>query len=155
MHIPVSVHNATVGCELCLEWPFRVNTLAIESTINTVHEGGWTVALMVNTTGGPVKLRNGVFLGRALVFDGLVLPGPLEFKHAPVGAVNQPCAGDKTSKASSLGSFLKVGDYPELKGKLLKLLHQYRDVIALPGESLGTTDTTEHKIRVKPDTKPV
>ncbi len=94
-------------------------------------------------------------MDRAIAFDGQVLPEPLELKHTPVGAVNQPCGGDKTSQVSSLGSFLKVGDYPELKGPLLKLLHQYRDVIALPGESLGTTDTTEHKIRVKPDTKPV
>ncbi len=91
----------------------------------------------------------------ALQRDGQLLPEPLELKHTPVGAGNQPCAGDKTSQASSLGSFLKVGDYSELKGPPLKLLHQYRDVIALPGEPLGTTDTTEHKIRVKPDTKPV
>ncbi len=94
-------------------------------------------------------------MGRALAFDGQVLPEPLELKHTHVGAVNQPCAGNKTSQVSSLGSFLKVGDYPELKRPLLKLLHQYRDVIALPGETLGATDTTEHKIRVKPDTKPV
>ncbi len=66
MHIPVSVPNATVGCDLCLEGPSRVNTLAIESTLNTVREGGWAVVLVVNTTDGPVKLRNGVFLGRAL-----------------------------------------------------------------------------------------
>ncbi len=155
MHIPVSVPNATVGCDLCLKMSSRVNMLAIEFTFNTVCEGGRTVALVVNTTGGPVKLRKEVFLFRALAFDGQVLPEPLELKHTPVGAVNQPCAGDKTSQASSLGSFLKVGDYPELKGSLLKLLHQYRDVIALPGESLGTTDTTEHKIRVKFVTKPV
>ncbi len=110
---------------------------------------------MINTTGGPVKLRNGVFLGRALAFDGQVLPEPLELKHTPVGAVNQPCACEKTSYASSIGSFLKVGDYPELIGPLRKLLHQYCNAIALPSESLGTTDTTEHKIRVKPDTKPL
>ncbi len=97
MHIPVSVHNATVGCELCPEGPSHVNTLAIDSTLNTVRKGGWTMASVVNTTGGPVKLRNGVFLGRALVFDGLVLQEPLELKHTPVGAVNQPCAGKKTS----------------------------------------------------------
>ncbi len=78
MHIPVSVPNATVGCNLCLEGPSRVSTLATESTLNTVREGGRTVALVVNTTGGPVKLRSGVFLGRALAFDGLVLPEPLE-----------------------------------------------------------------------------
>ncbi len=125
------------------------------STPNTVREGGRTVTIVVNTTGGPVKLRNGVFLGRALAFDGQVLPEPLELKHTPVAAVNQPCAGDKTSQASSLGSFLKVGDYSEVKGPLLKLLHQYHDVIALPGESLGNTDTTKNKIRVKPDNKPV
>ncbi len=155
MHIPVSVSNDTVGCDLCLEGPSRVNTLAIESTLNTVREGGRTVTLVVNTTGCPVKLRNGVFLGRALAFDGQVLPEPLELKRTSVGAVNQPCAGDKTSQVSSLGSFLKVGDYFELKGPLLKLLHRYRDVIALPGESFVTTDATEHNIRVKPDTKPM
>ncbi len=93
-------------CDLCLEGPSRVNTLAIESTLNMVREGGRNVALMVNTTGGPVKLRNGVFLGCALAFDGQVLPEPLELKHTPVGAVNQPCAGDKIRQASSLGSFL-------------------------------------------------
>ncbi len=46
-----------------------------------------------------------------------MLPEPLELKHTPVGAVNQPCAGDKTSQASFIGSFIKVGDYSELKGK--------------------------------------
>ncbi len=106
MHIPVSVLNATVGCDLCLEGPSCVNTLAIESTLHTVREGGRPVALVVNTTGGPIKLRNGVFLGCALAFDGQVLPKPLEFKHTPVDAVNQPCAGGKTSQGSSLGSFL-------------------------------------------------
>ncbi len=158
MHIPVSVPNATVGCDLCLEGRSRENTLAIESTLNTMREGGRTVALVGNTTGDSVKLRNGVFLGRALAFDGQVLPELLELKHTPAGAVNQPCAGDKTSQASSVFFFfffLKVGDYNELKGSLLKLIHQYRDVIALPDEPLGTTNTTEQKIRVKPDTEPM
>ncbi len=63
MHIPVPVPNATFGWDLCLEGPSRVNSLAIESTLNTVREGGRTVALLVNTTGGPVKLRNGIFFG--------------------------------------------------------------------------------------------
>ncbi len=155
MYIPFSVPKTAVGCDLCLERPNRVNTLALESTLNTVHEGGQIVTLVANPTGGPVKLINGIFLGRALAFDGQVLPEPLELKHTPVGAVNQPCAGDKIRQASSLGSFLKVGDYPELKGPFLKFLHQYRDVIALSCESLGTTDTTEYKVRVKLDTKPV
>ncbi len=78
MHIPVLVPNATVGCDLCLEGPSRVNTLGIESTLNTLREGGRTVALVVNTTGGPIILRNGFFLGRVLAFDEQVLPEPFE-----------------------------------------------------------------------------
>ncbi len=63
-------------------------------------------------------------MGRALAFDGQVLPEPLELKHTHVGAVDQLCAGDKTSLVSSFGSFLKEDDYPKLKEPLLKLLHQ-------------------------------
>ncbi len=121
VHINVSIPNATVGCNLCLEGPSPVNSLTIESILNTVSEGGRTVGLVVNTTGGPFKLRNGVFLGCALAFDGQLLPEPLELKHTPVGAVYQPCAGYKTSQASYLGSFLKVGDYSKLKGPFLKI----------------------------------
>ncbi len=146
MYIPVTVPNATVGCNICPEEPSRVNTL---------REGSRTGALVVNTTGGPVKLKNGVFLGRALAFDGQVLPEPLELRLTCVGAVGQPGAGDKTYQASAVATLVKVVDYPELKGPLLKLLHQYRDVIALLGEPLGATGMTEHKIKVKPDTKPV
>ncbi len=60
-HRGLSVPNATVG----LEGPSRVNTLAIESTLNTVREGGRTVALVVNTSSGPVKLRNSLFGSRS------------------------------------------------------------------------------------------
>ncbi len=46
-------------------------------------------------------------------------------------------------------------DYLEHRDSLLTLLHKYREVIALPGESLGATDKAEHHIRLKPGTKPV
>ncbi len=155
MQIPVSVPKATEGSDLCLECPTHVSTLAIESTINTVHEGRRTVPFVFNTTGFSVKLRNGIFLRRTLAFDEQVLPEPLELKHTPIGTIIQPCAGDKTSRASSLGSLLKLGDYFDLNGPLIKLLLQYLHFIALPGESLGNTNTTESKIIIKPNTKPV
>ncbi len=34
-------------------------------------------------------------------------------------------------------------------------MKRYRDVVALPGESLGATDKAEHHINLKPDTQPV
>ncbi len=148
MNIPVSVPNPTVGYDICLEGSSRVNTLA-------VCEGNRALAIVVNTTGSPVKLKNGVFLGHALAFDGQVSPEPLELRRTCVGALGQPGTGDKTCQTSAIAPLVKVVDYPELKGPLLKLLHQYRDVIALPGEPFGATGMTEHKIRVKSDTKPV
>lgn len=69
MQIPVSVTNATEPCDLCLECPTHVNTLAIKSTLITVRKGGRTVAFLFNTTAFPAKLKNGIFLHRALAFD--------------------------------------------------------------------------------------
>lgn len=51
--------------------------------------------------------------------------------------------------------FCQVVDYPELKGLPLNLLHQYRVIIAMSGEPLGVAATTQHKIKVKSNTKPV
>ncbi len=131
MYIPVSVPNATVVCYLCLEGPSRVNTLAIDFTLNTLREGRRIVVLVVTSTGGPVKLRNDLFGSRSSVrrtdvtqTDGV--------KTYSCRRRNQPCAGDKTSQSSSLGSFQKVGDYPELKGPLLKLLHRIVTSLSYP-----------------------
>ncbi len=155
MHIPVSVPNATVGCDICLEGPSLVKALTVESTLNTVREGNRTIALVVNTTGSPVKLKQGVFLSRALAYNGRVESEPDELPQACVGTVSHSPACDKTSQNSSIDSHVKVVDYPELRPSLLNLLNKYREVIALPGESLGTTDKTEHHIRLTPDTHPI
>ncbi len=44
MHIPVSVPNATVGCNICHEEPSQIKALALESTLNTFREGNRTLA---------------------------------------------------------------------------------------------------------------
>ena len=77
MNIPVSVPQATVGCDICLEVPSHIKRLVVESTLNRVREGHKTVALVVNTTGGPIKLKSGILLIKALIFDRPVVPEPL------------------------------------------------------------------------------
>ncbi len=155
MHIPVSVPNATVGCDICLEGPSQIKALAVESTLNTVREGNRTLAFVVNTTGGPIKLNKGVLLSRALAFNGQVMPEPVELPPTYIGAVNHFPASDKTTPKLSLDSHAIILDYPELKTSILSLLNRYRDVIALPGEPFGATDKTEHHIKLKPNTHPV
>ncbi len=55
MHVPMSVPNATAGCDICLKGAGYVKRLAVEPTLNTVREGHKTVAFVVKTTGSPVK----------------------------------------------------------------------------------------------------
>ena len=57
MYIAVSVPKLTVSCDICLESPIHIKRLVVESTLNTVRDGHTTVALVINTTGGPIKLK--------------------------------------------------------------------------------------------------
>lgn len=45
-----------------MEGPSRVKKLTVEPTLNTVHEGNQITVLAVNTSGGPIKLKQGVFI---------------------------------------------------------------------------------------------
>ena len=155
MHIPVAVPEAGVGCDICLEGPSRVKRLVIESTLNTVLEGHKTVALVVNTSGGPVRIKQGVLLSKALVYDRRVIPEPFEFPTACVASMGKLPRDSEQGLVPTLDSLVTVVDYPELKQPLMALLGRYRRVLALPGESLGATDKTEHHIRLKQGIQPV
>lgn len=61
MHIPVSIPNAIVVCDDCLDKSTRIQALPVEFTVNTVHKGKHTVASVITATGSPLKLKNGVF----------------------------------------------------------------------------------------------
>ena len=113
-----------------------------------------TCALVVNTTRGPVLIRNGVYIGDGLVYDRKVVTEPLEFPTACVASVHSS-VDIEPGQVPPLSSLVNVVDYPELKHSLMELLGEYRNVIALPGEPLGATQCTEHHIRLKPETRPI
>ncbi len=154
MHIPISLPHAPIESDVCFTGPCKPKRLAMESTFSTVREGHVASALVVTTTGGPVRVKHGVYLGDGLVYDRKLLPTPLEFPTACVAAM-QSSADIELGQDPTLSSLVNVVDYPEQKHLLLDLLHEYRDAIALPGEPLGSTEHTEHRILLKPNTKPV
>lgn len=155
MHIPVSVPNARVGCDICIEGPSKVKRLAVEPTLCTVRDGHQTSALVVNNTGGPIKLRQGVFLSEALAYDGRVAPEPVDLAESSVAPVCASVSTDLMTQTQELENLVTVADYPELRNSLIQLLKRYRDVFALPGEPLGATDRAEHHIKLKPGTNPI
>ncbi len=77
-----------------------MKALAVESTLNTLREGNRT--FVVNTPGSPVKLKQRVFLSRALGFNGQVIPEPVEVPHTSIGAVNHSPTSDKTTHVTPM-----------------------------------------------------
>ncbi len=120
-----------------------------------VREGHVTDALVVNINGEPVRIKHGLLLGKCLAYNLNVVPVPLEFPTAYVSSVHKSSVDTDLGQAPTLCSVVTVVDYPEMKHSLLELLERFRDVIALPGESLGETDRTAHHIRLKPGSQPV
>ncbi len=144
--IPIRVLDAVVGSDVCLNGISYIQRLGVESTLSAVREGHVTDALVVNTTGGPVKIKQGLLLRKFLAYNQNVVPEPLDFPTASVSSVCTSSVDTELGQAPTLRSVVNVVDYPEMKHSLLDLLGRYRDAIALPGESLGVTDRTAHHI---------
>ncbi len=58
--IRIRVLDEPVGSHVFLEGSKNIKRSAIEPTISSVEEGKVTVALMVNTTGSPIKIKHGL-----------------------------------------------------------------------------------------------
>ena len=154
MRVKVALKGAPVGSDVCLSGPCKLQKVNVESTLSTVRENHQTTALIVNTSGGPVRVRHGVYLGDALVYDRKVVPEPLEFPTACAAAVRSSTDIERGQRPH-LSSFVNVVDYPEWKHGLLQILENHRSAVALPGEQLGATDRTKHTIKLKDGTSPV
>ncbi len=76
----------------------------------------------------------------ALVYKRQVLPAPLDMPQACVATTKQPSDSDKSASAPPLDFLVKILNYPKARASLLELLSQSRDVIALSGESMDSTD---------------
>ncbi len=77
------------------------------------------------------------------------LPGP---SLIVCGVAGSSVLGEGTQ--APLDSHVTVIDYPHLRPRLLETLNKFRSTIALPGEPLGTTNLTEHTIKLKAGTSP-
>ncbi len=119
-----------------------------------MQEGNRTLALVVNTTAGLLKLKKGILLTQALAFDGQVMPAPIQLPSVNVGGVHDSSTSTEKSSTASLDTLVKVVDYPEHRPSLLSLLNKYPSVIALPGEPLGATSKAEQLILLKSGAKP-
>ena len=152
--LPVRLANAPVG-SLVISTPesMRVHRLSLESTLSLVRTDHISDALVTNTTGAPITLKNGVLLG---TFETLDLSSIEESLPLPVAGINATSSDmtDLTDVVAQLRPHVHISDYPEAKPALLQLLAQHRPAIALSGEPLGVTNKVTHHIALQPGTHP-
>ncbi len=67
--IAVRVDKAQVGNDVCIDGAPNICRVAVESTLSRVREGNLTEALVVNTSGAPITLKHGQYIGQCLVYD--------------------------------------------------------------------------------------
>ncbi len=120
----------------------RLHRLCLESTLSTVRTDHISDALVTNKTGSSVHLKDGVALGTYEVLD---LSSIEELLPLPVVGVNAQTSDvtDFADIIAPLMSHVNVLDYHDA---LLKLLAQFRQAIALPGEPLEVTTQVTHDV---------
>ncbi len=99
-----------MGCDVCLNGISCIQRLGVESTLSSVLEGHVTDALVVNTTGGPVKIKQGLLLGKCLAYNQNVVPKPLDFPTDSVSSVCTSSVDTELGQAPTLRSVVNVVD---------------------------------------------
>ncbi len=112
--IPIWVLDAVVGNNVCLNGFSCIQHLGVESTLSTVREGHVTDALVVNTTGGAVKIKHELLLVKCLAYNQNVVPEHLDFLTASVSSVCTSSADTELGQTPTLRSVVSVVDYPEI-----------------------------------------
>ncbi len=131
VRLPVCLSDAPVGSQvLSLPDSMRIHRLSLESTLSTVRPDHVADALVTNTTGAPLTLKQGVHLGTYEVLD---LPS---FENLPflsvAGVSTQRLDADFMDVVAQLSPHLKNMDYPGGKHALLEPTARHK-----PQRSLG------------------
>ncbi len=74
--------------------------------------GHRTTVLVVNTTGGPIKLKQGVLLTQALTFDRKVVSEPLDLPDTCITSVHSSRNDDEAIHDQVLESLVIVKGLP-------------------------------------------
>ncbi len=130
----------------------RFHSLCLESSLSTVRTDHISDVLVTNKTGSPIHLKDRAALGTYKFLDLSSIEESLPPHVAGVNAQTSEVT-DLADVIAPLTSHVNVLDYPDAKSAFLKLLAQYRQVIALPGEPLGVTTQVTHHIAFQPSTQ--
>ena len=154
MFVPIRIEDALEGTDVCIDSQSLIKGLSIEPSLNTVlGKDKGTFAFVSNVSNCNISLHKGNKLTQALIYPHHVqIQENFETTIAPVQSVT----GDNVEgHGRTLSTYVKVSDYPEHTDRLLGLLNEFRQGVALPGEPLGSTQLAKHYIKLKENATPV
>ena len=154
MNIQVKIPAASIDSDVCLGFSGKLHRVGVESTLSRIQNDNCAVGLAVNQTGAEIHLKQGLYICDALAYQCQVTPEALKLPRVDVGCVMRS-RDTEVGLDPTLNSAVTVIDYPTLKGPLLSLLSEFRQVIALKGEPLGLAKDVSHVINLKPGTRPI
>lgn len=113
---------------MCIIYPSsRHSTVCADHTSDT---------LVTSKAGSPITLKYDVLLDTYEVLDLSSIEESLPLPEAGVNAQNADVK-DLTDIMAHCRPHVNILDYPEAKPALLQLIAKHRQMIALPGETLG------------------
>ena len=141
-------------CEaISMNETMKVSNICVESALCTVNKDGYTNIFIHNTSPNEKKIHKGTNLVEFAILPwrlGAIsnLPElPLENKEEDIK--------HKEKVKNVLTECLKDSSHPHAHAKLIDMLLQTHNILAIEGDKLGTTNLVTHHIPVKDGTKPI
>ncbi len=97
--------------------------------MSTIRDSNITDALVVNTSNGPISLKQGTFLAKFQAYDKPVCLECLDLPVASFTVSEDTVPSQQSDMREQLRLLVNVVDHPEGKNELLDLLPSYRQAV--------------------------
>ena len=129
----------------------KVNGLVIESGLYPIRENSIQIKVY-NIRGNEIRLKKGTCIGE---IDIINKDFENEFK---INVVNEDSGNKQISdneRYNLIREQVNNTDFKAYENELVNLLHEFKDIVAIKGDSLGITDKISHSINVEQNAKPI
>ena len=130
--------------------------VSIESSLCQVINGQISVEVC-NNTSSDIKLLKATKICNVEVFDSPIkVIDHVDDDNKIIGMImNDKNICLSTERMQAYKDKIASVDFPEAHDKLSDLLNKFQDVIAIPGDTLGSTNVIKHNINLEPGTKAI
>ena len=145
------------------EWS-PITGISTTSSLHTVNQGKVRM-MLYNNRGDKIKISKGSIVGLAEAYAHPLLEIKEETRYRPnrperytpvsLFQSTDPKEREKAHRRGQIREFIREEEIPFDKEELNETLTEFQDVIALRGDTLGSTDLIQHRIAVSKNVRPI